>query len=119
MHGVQPDMCCVGTVSRTQVRCVETVTCCCSATVTTRLVEFSRNLKLCHVGMDSDTELRPTDKEKSCEFPGLERPAVSECVLYLSGNIEERVLASCTDPCKFEIHSREVSTESGTNDPEL
>ena len=25
------------------------------------------------MGMDSDTKLRSTDKEKSCEFPGLER----------------------------------------------
>ena len=62
-----------GTDSRTQVRYAAAMTCCFSATVATRLVDLCRNWRLCHLGMDSDTELRPTDKEMSCEFPGLER----------------------------------------------
>ena len=82
MHGVQPDMFCVGTVSRTQVRCVETVTC---SLPRPCWWTFCRNLRLCQNGMDSDTELRSTDKEKSCEFPGLvcRIPPSQGCLLCL------------------------------------
>ena len=54
------------------------------------------------MGMDSDTELRSTDKEKTCEFLGLVRriPSCEGCALcFFLKNTEECVSASHTDPC--------------------